>query len=491
MSLPKDFLYQIIKRKEVPLGNFLGYLLKPDESHQLPVTLLEVIWEQIIFDQLKGSFTEFDPDTIIESFVAKKFEVDLEDFVDDSGSGRIDILLHNGNQVPQEQRWAIIIELKVDHSFDNDISKYWYSVNWVEDKQKIGLVISPNGIFMNSERFRNVTFEQFLAALNKEQKYHGNMIIKCLEDYLKSVIELGHGDKSIREQYNQFASAYSLRRTRGSLKDKTPTDYFYGSRRNLNESYIRHSLNLTQIEKGKKTIEIFTTFAPSMETAQLNDVAKEVYDEIGFLDIEVELKGGLYTDLSSIYEDHFLEKETKFADKLWPHVLSRLPEILIPFCGDHTSVHTITDDKEWFIYKQGYREFLGLGLIVKSKYIVQLVFLVDERYKNFVNRKVKEDEYVYELIQGNNFFLVEGKYLGDYKSYDYQGTNSNITYEEVIEKSINLSSTSFKKIEQTSSVVTEIMEQIFRIIENFNENNLFDDLEQDSEEDADTIYARL
>lgn len=121
--------------------------------------------------------------SLLEVAVEKGVSKDFSDFYDfncatevstDKG-GRIDLLLSNEEK-------AIIIENKVYHHLDNDLSDYWKSTSPRSDTSKIGIVLSLDKIPVTGHtEFINITH---LELLDKVMLLSGTYLLSASDKYI-------------------------------------------------------------------------------------------------------------------------------------------------------------------------------------------------------------------------------------------------------------------------------------------------------------------
>ena len=148
---PKTYL-SIAKQPhyENVLSNIYAFYFDTNGEHNLGNLFI-----QSLLGLISGSnIVKGDSKKVLEEFC--DFDCDTEYSTDKNG--RIDLLLSNDKN-------AIIIENKVYHHLNNDLSDYWNSIK-LNENNKIGLVMSLHPISdIQHKHFVNITHLDFLNAV--------------------------------------------------------------------------------------------------------------------------------------------------------------------------------------------------------------------------------------------------------------------------------------------------------------------------------------
>lgn len=162
-------------------SNILAFFLDEKEEHKL---------ERLFFDSLL--------DVIEDNLENKKIDRTTYDtpFTVERETNRIDILIHGGEEDGQ-QAWAIIIENKIHHILNNDLNKYWESV---QADTKLGIVLNLHALekpisinLKNGQkvRFVNITHIQLIEKVQENLgRYFENgddRHLLFLKDYFSNI----------------------------------------------------------------------------------------------------------------------------------------------------------------------------------------------------------------------------------------------------------------------------------------------------------------
>lgn len=149
-------------------SNIYAFFLDLTGEHNLDDLFLQSLLQLI--NEANGSTFLFNP----------AFQIDTE--YRTKKNGRIDILLSNSND-------AIIIENKVYHHLNNDLSDYWGSVT---QANKQGVILSLQKIIIYNQNFIGITHLEFLQrVLSNLPNYFSNAnekYIIFLKDFYQNVL---------------------------------------------------------------------------------------------------------------------------------------------------------------------------------------------------------------------------------------------------------------------------------------------------------------
>lgn len=176
-SKPITFL-EIAKQPhyENVISNIYAFYFKTGAQHKLGNLLINSL-QEIINKKLDESGTDKTID------IGDCFNVETEFLT--LKKGRIDILLESENT-------AIIIENKIYHHLNNDLSDYWKSIKVVN---KIGIVLSLNKIMnVNHKHFINITHLELLTRVYDKidscSLKENNKYLVFLEDLFQNIKNL-------------------------------------------------------------------------------------------------------------------------------------------------------------------------------------------------------------------------------------------------------------------------------------------------------------
>ncbi|WP_194852328.1 PD-(D/E)XK nuclease family protein [Nonlabens antarcticus] len=242
---PKTFL-GIAKQPhyENVLSNMYAFFFDENEVHgfkDLFTTSLMQLIEQktqnkLLFQWNNKNFSQF------QNFIPRT-EVN-------TGNGRIDLLLDNGEQ-------AIIIENKVYHHLNNDLQDYWNSIEY-NDEFKIGIVLSLQPIpfiqydkFESSPHYINVTH---LELVNQIEKNIGSYLLDAnhkyqifLTDFIQNIINMSTPVLTSKEIAFYFENQEKI-------------NDVVSFKKNLRDHII------AEVEKANTILEVFNYNAPRVNS---------------------------------------------------------------------------------------------------------------------------------------------------------------------------------------------------------------------------------
>ena len=189
---PKTYL-SIAKQPhyENVLSNIYAFYFDTNGEHNLGNLFI-----QSLLGLISGSnIVKGDSKKVLEEFC--DFDCDTEYSTDKNG--RIDLLLSNDKN-------AIIIENKVYHHLNNDLSDYWNSIK-LNENNKIGLVMSLHPISdIHHKHFVNITHLDFLNAvmtnLGSYLMEANEKFIVFLKDLVQNITNLSKSQ--MEEEYLKF-----------------------------------------------------------------------------------------------------------------------------------------------------------------------------------------------------------------------------------------------------------------------------------------------
>ena len=152
-------------------SNIYAYYLDEHESHGLGSLFLKGL-ENIIQKKTSKSVS------LSGSTIKREYST--------IGGNRIDLLI-------QARGWSIIIENKVHHQLDNDLSDYWISVPGRNDT-KIGIVLTLSHIIIKHPHYINVTHLEWISEIEKEMLLSeaslNSKAVILLKDFIENVKQL-------------------------------------------------------------------------------------------------------------------------------------------------------------------------------------------------------------------------------------------------------------------------------------------------------------
>jgi hypothetical protein len=152
--------------KELPLSNYLAHLFDEDRTHGLGRMFFEILLEFVI-ERLPSK------QELINGMLKDKYSVLRE-------KKNIDILLTEA-----ENKWAIILENKVNHHLNNDFERYIQSTG-IEEYIVIVLSLHPHSRPQNvpADRFCFITYRDLITRVDIRDKVSEITIDDETENYL-------------------------------------------------------------------------------------------------------------------------------------------------------------------------------------------------------------------------------------------------------------------------------------------------------------------
>lgn len=366
-----------ISRRENILSNLLAFYLDKNEDHGFGPVFLECLCELI---QEKGIEINTDSD----------YEV-IREYKD------IDILIASRNlETNNEDRfnWAIIIEHKIHHNLDNDLSDYWTRVKVIDDTKKIGIVLSPWGqkdqtlldikkevhgqikyitsyldlkhkdwmekvkmklsnYYLSADNFHILILRDFLKNIesmymSQEERKKKEAQLAIFQSNYKEIKEIFELEKNVRnyvvsESINVMNKFGYSPNTPYTSRDK----FFFKDREDLPDYFRFYFWYPTLIEKGELKInfELHKKYIPYGEDFHKNLLFKQLIEKKKNLTIKTTSKSGSYYHLASISDHSFAHLVSK--DNLGTHLYNVLDDVF--FNEDNGVLWKCTEILEGFI----------------------------------------------------------------------------------------------------------------------------------------------
>jgi hypothetical protein len=185
ISSMKSFIGIIKPFSETALSNLLAYYFDRNGDHGFGTLFLNA---------LSGLLTDKRIDFNLSDDQIEKdaFEV-LKEVITDKGNF-IDLLIRFKHR-QRSKSWAIIIENKIKHSLVNDLEDYWKDCDYINDENKILIVLSAKIENVTISRISNICYLNHLELKNSVQEYYtdthpGTLSDIFLNEYFKYIDEL-------------------------------------------------------------------------------------------------------------------------------------------------------------------------------------------------------------------------------------------------------------------------------------------------------------
>lgn len=224
----------ISSREEVN-SNMLAFYLDKQEEHRMGPLFLESLMELACPEQ---SLTEYEYEVIREH-------------------NNIDILIASRNadpnpENPEEFEWAVIIENKIYHILNNNLTGYWNQVNVKQGGFKLGIVLSPYGQ-PDSEKLRvNTTSPVYFVDVK-----HSDLTEKVKEKLPPYFLEADDRHLLLLKEY--ISNVESMYRNESQIKTMDDRLKIYQKHfEQINEILsLRHELRDHVINETIRVMETF------------------------------------------------------------------------------------------------------------------------------------------------------------------------------------------------------------------------------------------
>lgn len=288
-SKPKTFL-SIAKQPhyENVISNLYAFYFDVNEVHNLKDLFIKSLIELINvsnFDEFSG------------------FWIDTE--YGTSSQKRIDILLQNDDT-------AIIIENKIYHHLNNDLSEYY---NEIKVDHKIGVVLSLHHISnISHKHFVNITH---LQLLNKVMNNLGNYVFNAnekymvfLKDFYQNIINLSHPfmeRESIAFYFKNQQEINQLTKFKFQLREHIISEV-------VKAGQIIEDINVLQPRANSFNDKRLVYYvSPKNRNLMITVVYEKLLNTDRTMYIAVELQGELLNDRTTYNTIDFNEKELEVA----------------------------------------------------------------------------------------------------------------------------------------------------------------------------------
>ena len=233
-------LLEIMKvhNKEVPMANLLAFLFNPKEAHNLGTLFIEALLETVCYElnktrsengqlykngyKLDATTLKVLPDTDSKYSLPNSFGSKIK-VEKGEGRKRIDLFITN-----EAEKFAIVIEFKINHSLNNPLEIYKRSVEKKEfqEHQLFFVVLTPNkkeAGFNNKEiiQFKQVVLSDLIETIKSKLSYadfidlnQNNIYFQYYLQFINT-IENRKKNKEIRELISKHKLTVEL------LKEKT------------------------------------------------------------------------------------------------------------------------------------------------------------------------------------------------------------------------------------------------------------------------------
>jgi hypothetical protein len=181
----KSFIGIIKPFSETALSNLLAYYFDRNGDHGFGTLFLDALSGLLIDKEIEFGLSD-------DQIEHDTFEV-LKEQSTDKGNF-IDLLIRLKHR-QRTKSWAIIIENKIKHSLVNDLEDYWNDCDYINDENKILIVLSAKIENVTTSRISNICYLNHLELKNSVQEYYMASHPETLSDiflkeYFKYIDEL-------------------------------------------------------------------------------------------------------------------------------------------------------------------------------------------------------------------------------------------------------------------------------------------------------------
>ena len=169
------------------ISNYYSFYLDKDEEHRFDELFIKSITE-LIFKKTDKRIT-FDFYTVYTEYSTKN-------------NGRIDILIEENDKSK-----ALIIENKIYHSLQNNLTDYWDSIE-ISNENKIGVLLTLDSQKTENENFVNITHRQLLTQVKKNI---GQFMTKSddrhllfFKDFSENILKLSQNKTDMKDLYKFY-----------------------------------------------------------------------------------------------------------------------------------------------------------------------------------------------------------------------------------------------------------------------------------------------